>query len=156
MTTWLLGKLTGDSLPKKSSHIVLFAWYVSILRVSEGTHVFGQNHIVCAHNFGMASSSNGGNVPQIQVPILQPMAQLSCKPFLELAVSSLLLDSQLALVVKNPLANSGDIKDMGLIPGSGRSPGRGHGNPLQDSCLENPMNRGARQALVHRIAKSQT
>ena len=76
--------------------------------------------------------------------------------FLELAVSSLLLDSQLALVVKNPLANSGDIKDMGLIPGSGRSPGRGHGNPLQDSCLENPMNRGARQALVHRIAKSQT
>ena len=64
-----------------SSHIVLFAWYVPILSVSEGKHVFGQNHIVCTHNFGMVSSTHGGNVPQIQVPILQPVAQLSSKPF---------------------------------------------------------------------------
>ena len=42
------------------------------------------------------------------------------------------------LVVKNPLTNVGDIRDVGLTPGSGRSPGRGHGNPLQYSCLENP------------------
>ena len=48
-----------------------------------------------------------------------------------------------ALVVKNPPANAGDIRDAGLIPGSGRSPGGGHGNPLQHSCLENPMDRGA-------------
>ena len=46
--------------------------------------------------------------------------------------------SQVSLVVKNPPANAGDIRDAGLIPGLGRSPGGGHGNPLQYSCLENP------------------
>ena len=46
--------------------------------------------------------------------------------------------SQVALVVKNPPADAGNIRDAGLIPGSGRSPGGGHGNPLQYSCLENP------------------
>ena len=60
------------------------------------------------------------------------------------------------LVVKNPLANAGDIKDAGVIPGSGRSPGEGHGNPLKYSCLENPMDRRAWWATVHRVAKSQT
>ena len=49
-----------------------------------------------------------------------------------------------------------DIRDTGLIPESGSSPGGGHGNPLQDSCLENPMDRGALQARVHRVAKSWT
>ena len=47
--------------------------------------------------------------------------------------------SQVALVLKNPPANSGDLRDMGSIPGSGRSPGEGNGNPLQYSCLENPQ-----------------
>ena len=56
-------------------------------------------------------------------------------------------------MVKNLPANAGDIKDVGLIPELGRSPG-GHGNPLQYSCLENPMDRGAKRATVHRIAKS--
>ena len=60
------------------------------------------------------------------------------------------------LVVKNPLANAGDVKDAGVIPGSGRSPGEGHGNPLKYSCLENPMDRRAWWATVHRVAKSQT
>ena len=55
--------------------------------------------------------------------------------------------------VKNPLTNAGDA---GLIPGSGRSPGGGHGIPLQHSCLENPMDRGARWARVLRVAKSRT
>ena len=64
--------------------------------------------------------------------------------------------SQVVLVVKNPPANAGNIKDVGLIPGSGRSPGGGHGNPLQYSCLENPMDRGAWRATVYRVAKSQT
>ena len=63
---------------------------------------------------------------------------------------------QMELVVKNLPANARDKKDMGLIPGSGRSPGGGHGNPLQYSCLENPMNRGAWWAIVHRVAHSQT
>ena len=49
----------------------------------------------------------------------------------------------MALVVKNLPANAGDIRDMGLIPGSGRSPGGGHGNPLQYSCLEDHMDRGS-------------
>ena len=49
--------------------------------------------------------------------------------------------SQVALVVKNPPTKAGDVRDMGLIPESGRSPGGGHGNPLQYSCLENPMDR---------------
>ena len=59
-------------------------------------------------------------------------------------------------MVKNPLANAGDIRDAGLIPGSGRSPGGGHGIPLQYSCLENPVDRGAWWATVHRFTKSQT
>ena len=63
---------------------------------------------------------------------------------------------QVALVLKNPPANAGDIRDSGLIPGSGISPGEGHGNPLQYSCLENPTDRGAWQAMVHRIAESDT
>ena len=50
---------------------------------------------------------------------------------------------QVALVVKNLPANAGDIRDTGLIPGLGRSPGKGNGNPLQYSCQENPMDRGA-------------
>ena len=49
-------------------------------------------------------------------------------------------------MLENPPGNAGDIRDLGLIPGSGRSPGGGHGNPLQYSCLENPMDRGAWQA----------
>ena len=60
--------------------------------------------------------------------------------------------SQVVLVVKNPIANAGDIKDVGSIPGLERSPGEGHGNPLQYSCLENPMDRGAWQAEVPSIA----
>ena len=56
-------------------------------------------------------------------------------------------------MIKNPPANAGDIRDEGSIPGSGRSPSGEHGNPLQYSCLENPMDRGA---IVHGVAKSQT
>ena len=59
-------------------------------------------------------------------------------------------------VVKNLPANAGDTRDLGLIPGSGRSLGGGHGNPFQYTCLENPMDRGARSATVHWVKKSQT
>ena len=54
---------------------------------------------------------------------------------------------------KESACNAGDL---GTIPGSGRSPGGGHGNPLQYSCLENPMDRGAWQTTAHRVTKSQT
>ena len=58
----------------------------------------------------------------------------------------------MAIVVKNPPANAGDVRDMGSIPGLGGSPGGGHDNPLQCSCLENPMDRRAWQATVHGVA----
>ena len=64
--------------------------------------------------------------------------------------------SQVVLVVKNPPANAGDARDMGLIPGLGQSPGVGNGTPLQYSCLENPMDGGAWWAIVHGVAKSWT
>ena len=64
--------------------------------------------------------------------------------------------SQVALAVKKPPAEAGDLRDVGSIPGLGRSPGGGTGNPLQYSCLENPMDRGAWRATVHRVTKSQT
>ena len=59
-------------------------------------------------------------------------------------------------MVKNPSASAGDIREVGSILESGRSPGGGHGHPLQYSCLENPMDREAWRATVHRIAKSWT
>ena len=59
-------------------------------------------------------------------------------------------------VVKNPPANAGDTREAGLIPGSGRSPREGNGNPLQYSCLGNSMDRGAWWATVYGVAKSQT
>ena len=59
-------------------------------------------------------------------------------------------------MVRNLPANAGDIREVVSIPGLGIFPGGGHGNPLQYSCLENPMDRGAWQAIVHGITKSQT
>ena len=59
-------------------------------------------------------------------------------------------------MVKNQPASEGDTGDIGLIPQSGRSPGEGNGNPLQYSCLENPMDRGAWQGTVHGVAESTT
>ena len=64
--------------------------------------------------------------------------------------------SQVVLVVKNLPANAGDIREVALIPGWGRSPGGRHGNPLQYSCLENPIDRGAWRATVNGVTKSQT
>ena len=61
----------------------------------------------------------------------------------------------MGLVVKNLLANAGEVRDESLIPGSGRSPGGEHGNTLQYSCLENPRDRGT-MATVHGVTKSQT
>ena len=63
--------------------------------------------------------------------------------------------SPVALEEKNLPASAGDVRDEGLIPGLGRSPGGWHGNPLQYSCLENPMDRRGWWAAVHRVAKSQ-
>ena len=59
-------------------------------------------------------------------------------------------------MAKNPPANAGDIRDTGLTPSSGRSPGEGHDNPLHYSCLENLMDRGVWWAMVHRVTTSRT
>ena len=69
------------------------------------------------------------------------MSELSC-----------LVGRWVVLMVKNPSASAGDIRDVGLITGSGRFPEGGHGNPPQYSCLENPMDRGAWWATVHGVA----
>ena len=61
---------------------------------------------------------------------------------------------QVALVINNLPANAGDSRDLGSIPRLGRSPGKGNDNPLQYSCLENPMYRGTWQAMIHRVTKS--
>ena len=59
-------------------------------------------------------------------------------------------------MVNNPPASAGDARDTSLIPGSGRSPGEGNGNPLQYPCLENPLGRGASRATVHGVTVSRT
>ena len=92
-------------------------------------------------------SSDGGkgcvqfSVPVVELSLWNPNHGHYCDLFWA---------SHVALVVKNPPANAGDTRDVGSIPGSGRSPGRGHGNPLQYSCLENAMDRAAERATVHR------
>ena len=81
---------------------------------------------------------------------------LSCWPLFNRTSHILSWASQVMLVVKNLPASAGDVRDMGSVPGLGRFPGGGHGNPLQYSGLENSMNRGAWWATVHRAAKRQT
>ena len=78
---------------------------------------------------------------------------LACEICWDLANSGA---SQVTLVVKNPPANAGVVRDTSSIPGLGRSPGGGNGNPLQYSCLENPMDRAAWQAIAHGVAQGQT
>ena len=82
-------------------------------------------------------------------PIFQPSYKRGC-------LQGSYGGSQVVQVVKNPPTNAGDMRDVGSIPGLGRSPGGGLGNPLQYSCLKNPMDRGACRATVHRIAQSWT
>ena len=64
--------------------------------------------------------------------------------------------SQVTLAVQNSPADAGDLRQLSSIPGSGRYPAGGHGNPLQFSCLENTTSRGARRAMGHRVTKSRT
>ena len=71
-------------------------------------------------------------------------------------VTQTVKDLQVAQLVKNPPANAGVTRDMGLIPGSGRYPGEGDGNQLHYSCLENSMGRGALWAKVYRVTENWT
>ena len=86
--------------------------------------------------------------------ILLTIGSIFCSRYLELII--LIWDTQVALVVKICLpANARDFRNLGLIPGSGRSPRGGHGTPVKYSSLENPMDRRVWRATVHRITKSQ-
>ena len=81
----------------------------------------------------------------------------SCHSAWLIAMSSgVIVEAQVALVVRNPPASAGDTRDLGLIPGLGRSPGVVNGNPFQYACLENSMDRGAWRTTVHGAAESQT
>ena len=84
------------------------------------------------------------------------LAKSNKKPEVNKAQITEAVRSQVALVVKNPPANAEDVWDTSLVPESGRSPGREHGNPLQYPYLENPMNRGAWWTTVHRVATQPT
>ena len=75
---------------------------------------------------------------------------------IQLCSFHMLSDLQGGASVKNLPANAGDVRDSGSIPGLERSPGRGHGNPLQYFCLKNPMDRGDWRATIHRVAKRPT
>ena len=94
--------------------------------------------------------------PQIILEMSTSMSKqaLLCAPFINFCLKE--ENSLLALVVKNLSANVGDVKDVGSMPELGRSPGEGNGNPLQYSWLENPMDRGAWWATVHRVAELDT
>ena len=84
----------------------------------------------------------------------KPSSGRNCVEVGELAGTAVGMGSQVELVVKNLLVNAGDIRHVGLIPKLGGFPGGGHGNPLQYSCLENLMDRGAWGATVHRVTRA--
>ena len=90
----------------------------------------------------------------MRLPRQEYWSGLQCPPPGDLQESK--RASQVVLVVKNLPANAGDVRDVGLIPGLGRSPEGGHCNPLQYSCLENPNDREAWEATVHSVTQSRT
>ena len=94
------------------------------------------------------------NICNVESYILNNLKQYFSSTFFMLDI--MLGSSQVSQVVKNPPTNAGNIRDVHLIPGSGKSPWGGQGNPLPHSCLENPMDRGAWWITVHRVAKSLT
>ena len=85
--------------------------------------------------------------------LLIPIVTLCGTIYILQGVTLRIWASQVALLVRNLPANAGDVRDAGSIPGMKRSPGGGHGHPLQYSCLENPMDRGAWWATVHGVTK---
>ena len=153
----VLKKVVGKHTSCKSYHFHHFEVYSSVA-LSALILFYGHQHHP-APDLSVFPNCNSVPIkhepPALSAP--QPTAPTTC--FLSLNVTPLVISygaSQVALEVKNLLANAGDIRDVGLIPGSETSPGGGHGNPLQYSCLKNPTDRGVWWAIVHGVPKSRT
>ena len=132
-----------------SSPLLKPSHWLPVLQLQDTSQAFApcsHQHLFCPRTFACAFYSLGN------VSCSSP----STFTFTLLAHTPVWGASQVALVVKNPPVNAGDIRDAGSIPGSGRSPGWGHDNPLQYSCLKNPMDRGSRQTSVQRVTQSWT
>ena len=128
---------------------LVFLWVLGVIFLFQaGWDGAGWPWQLHSHGYGLNWADWAGRVG------LGGWGFFSCSPHFSGAQTSF-QTSQVALVVKTPPANAGDVRDTGLIPGSGRSPGGGHGIPLQYSCLENPMDRGAWWPTVHGVSKNQ-
>ena len=132
-------------------HCVHIYVYIHACKPHLLTHSSIDGHLDCVH---ILTSMNIGVHVSFSTIIFVFFGKIHRNEVAELYGSS--RASQMVLMVKNLPANARDLKDAGSILISGRSPGGGHGNPLQYSCLENPMDRGAWQDTVHRVAKSRT
>ena len=110
--------------------------------------------LILTHLWSLICKANRHRYKHGNIPCFQ---NCSFNRFVHLFVNSfickLLIRCSFQVVVKSLPANAGGIRDLGLTPGSGRSPGGGHGNPFHYPCLENALDRGAWQGTVHKIAK---
>ena len=140
--------LTQEGLWEYHTFALVAAVMVSTNSFDETSTVGIREHTGCQYPWHQPSSRYG---------IGEWKSAAALVPFLDIWSPKLSLWIwSMAGVVKNPPANVGNARDMGLIPGLGRSPGGGHGNPLQYPCLGNPTDRGVWWATVRRIAKSRT
>ena len=157
LTLWMVVVLSSWSYRK---------WYG--LRIAKGTYAPGSGICTCVKSSGEASSQfEDGLLSSSLGPLILIDVYIFCFFFTSLELHCLLTGYHIALnlgairiygfsgnsVVKNSPANAVDTWDVGSVPGLGRAPGEGNGNPLLYSCLENCMNRGAWQAAVHGITK---
>ena len=143
------------SLPGSSSHGMFQARILEWVAISFSRIVIAFKSMIYLELFLYVQCELGVEVPFFHMAIQLFQLHL-LKTFLSLLHCFGTFAENLGLVVKNTPANAGDSRDVASIPRLGRYPGGGHGNPLQYSCLENPMDRGAWWATVHRITKSQT
>ena len=155
ISSWLIPILT--KLPQARTMWLWWMWKVGAKTlVTEGRHCVpwgSHTHSACPNNNTYHLWTIWCS-PNSLLSFLHPLPHLFSQKLCALGIGR--PPSQAGLVVKNLPANAGDMRVGDLIPGSGRSPGERHGKSLQYSCLENPMEREAWRATIHRIAKSQT
>ena len=140
-----------------SKHVHYLGWNRSPAQVGCMRQVLGPGALGRPRGIGWRGRWKGGGSGW-GIPVYPWLIHVNVwqKPLQYCKVISLQLIKKNIKKKKNLPANAGDLRDMGSISGSGRSPGEGQGNPLQCSCLENPMDRGAWPATVHRVSESWT